>query len=316
MSTKSNMCFLLFLWFLQGKPRWFYLFFVFLCFSLLTLFFCSVILEFIWEFLYFSQKICTADICIPLRHMFPNSKRGVFLCIFLICIPIPSPAVTARNVPSPTWHVQPQKKASVFSESPITGPGTLAAGTSSYFRSLTYSPKKHFGVDLLYGIELNILDRNGSIDLDQELLCKLDYAIASMHSWNYRPGTRDENTEAFVNVMKNPCVKILGHSDNTHYPVNYEVLARTAKETGTIFEINEASLAPYGYRGDTRENCFEILRCCRKYDLPLLLSSDSHGPEHIGDFTYAAEFVHQAMFPEQLILNNHLPKLKVFLQTR
>ena len=29
------------------------------------------------------------------------------------------------------------------------GPGTLAAGTSSYFRSLTYSPKKHFGVDLL-----------------------------------------------------------------------------------------------------------------------------------------------------------------------
>ena len=110
------------------------------------------------------------------------------------------------------------------------GPGTLAAGTSSYFRSLTYSPKKHFGVDLLYGIELNILDRNGSVDLDQELLCKLDYAIASMHSWNYHPGTRDENTEAFINVMKNPCVKILGHSDNTHYPVNYEVLARTAKE--------------------------------------------------------------------------------------
>lgn len=196
------------------------------------------------------------------------------------------------------------------------GPGTLAAGTSSYFRSLTYSPKKHFGVDLLYGIELNILDRKGTVDLDQELLCKLDYAIASMHTWNYRPGTRDENTEAFVNVMKNPCVKILGHSDNTHYPVNYDVLARTARETGTIFEINEASLAPYGYRGDTRENCYEILRCCRKYYLPLLLSSDSHGPEHIGDFTCAAEFVHQAMFPEQLILNNQLPRLKVFLQTR
>ena len=147
-------------------------------------------------------------------------------------------------------------------------------------------------------------------------LCKLDYAIASMHSWNYRCGTRAENTEAFINVMKNPCVKILGHSDNTHYPVNYDVLARAAKETGTIFEINEASLAPYGYRGDTRENCFEILHYCRKYRLPLLLSSDSHGPEHIGDFTYAADFVHQAMFPESLILNNQIPKLKVFLQTR
>lgn len=108
------------------------------------------------------------------------------------------------------------------------GPGTLAAGTSSYFRSLTYSPKKHFGVELLYGIELNILDRSGTVDLDQELLCKLDYAIASMHAWNYRCGTRAENTEAFINVMKNPCVKILGHSDNTHYPVNYDALARAA----------------------------------------------------------------------------------------
>ena len=115
------------------------------------------------------------------------------------------------------------------------GPGTLAAGTSSYFRSLTYSPKKHFGVELLYGIELNILDRSGTVDLDQELLCKLDYAIASMHAWNYRCGTRAENTEAFINVMeKTPCVKILGHSDNTHYPVNYDALARAARETGTI----------------------------------------------------------------------------------
>ena len=133
-----------------------------------------------------------------------------------------------------------------------------------------------------------------------------------MHAWNYRCGTRAETQKPFINVMKNPCVKILGHSDNTHYPVNYDALARAARETGTIFEINEASLAPYGYRGDTRENCFEILRCCRKYDLPLLLSSDSHGPEHIGDFTCAAEFVHQAMFPEQLILNNQIPRLKDF----
>ena len=248
--------------------------------------------------------------------MFMNSKRGVNLCIFLICIHIPSPAATARNAPSPIWPGQPQGRASGFSESQTTVPELWLPELLPISGALPILRKKHFGVDLLYGIELNILDRKGTVDLDQELLCKLDYAIASMHTWNYRPGTRDENTEAFVNVMKNPCVKVLGHSDNTHYPVNYDVLARTARETGTIFEINEASLAPYGYRGDTRENCYEILRCCRKYHLPLLLSSDSHGPEHIGDFTCAAEFVHQAMFPEQLILNNQLPRLKVFLQTR
>ncbi|MDO4307792.1 MAG: phosphatase [Eubacteriales bacterium] len=196
------------------------------------------------------------------------------------------------------------------------GPGTLAAGTSSYFRSLTYSPKKRFGVELLYGIELNILDMDGHVDLEEELLSKLDYAIASMHTRNCRPGTREENTKAYLNVMKNPHVKILGHCDDPHYPVDYEALARCAKEQQVMFEINEASLAPYGYRGDTTANNREILRCCVKYKIPIVLSSDSHGTEHIGDFTYAADFVHEMMFPESLIYNNQIPKLKVFLQTR
>ena len=196
------------------------------------------------------------------------------------------------------------------------GPATLAAGTSSYFRSLTYSPRKRFGVELLYGIELNILDTDGKVDLEQELLNKLDYAIASMHDQNFHPGTQKENTTAFLNVMKNPVVKILGHIDNTRYDVDYDAVVKAAGENGVILEINEASLAPYGYRGDTRANCAQILACCRKHLVPIVLSSDSHGAEHIGDFTYAADFVHEAMFPESLILNNQIPKLKMLLSIR
>ena len=196
------------------------------------------------------------------------------------------------------------------------GPATLAAGTASYFRSLTYSPRKRFNVELLYGIELNILDVNGKVDLEQELLEKLDYSIASIHAQNFHPASKEENTKAFLNVMKNPMVKILGHIDNTQYPVDSDAVVKAAGENGVLLEMNEASLAPYGYRGDTRSNCAEILRCCRKYLVPIVLSSDSHGAEHIGDFTYAADFVHQAMFPEGLILNNQIPKLKMILSMR
>lgn len=196
------------------------------------------------------------------------------------------------------------------------GPATLAAGTPSYFRSLTFSPRKRFGLEMFYGIELNILDKEGHTDLEKELLSRLDYAIASIHSQNYKNASCEENTEAYINAMKNPHVKILGHCDNPRFPADYEKLAFEARKQNVIFEINEASLAPYSYRGDTRSNNREILRCCRKYRLPVILSSDSHGKEHVGDFTYAADFVHQEMFPENLILNNQLPRLKVFLQTR
>lgn len=193
------------------------------------------------------------------------------------------------------------------------GPATPAAGTPSYFRSLICAPRKRFGLELLYGIELNILDTEGHIDLEPELLDRLDYAIASMHAQNYKNDTRDRNTRAYINAMKHPRVKILGHCDNPQFPADYELLARAAALEGVIFEINEASLAPYGYRGDTRDNNLEILRCCQKYSVPVVLSSDSHGTEHIGDFTCAETFVHEAMFPESLILNNQIPKLKTFL---
>lgn len=196
------------------------------------------------------------------------------------------------------------------------GPATLAAGTPSYFRSLAYSPRKRFGVELLYGIELNILDTNGSVDLEEELLSKLDYAIASMHAQNYKGRTTEENTTAYLNVIKNPHVKILGHCDNPQFPADYEALAVCAKEHGVLFEINEASLAPDSYRGDTRANNREILRYCMKYEIPVILSSDSHGAQHVGDFSNAAAFVHDMAFPEALIINNQLAKLKVFLQTR
>ena len=104
------------------------------------------------------------------------------------------------------------------------GPGTLASGTSSYFRSLPFYPRKRFGIDILYGVELNILDSAGHTDL----------------------------SEAYINAMKHPAVKILGHCDDTHFPVDYETLARAALRENVIFEINEASLAPEDI-GETQE---------------------------------------------------------------
>ena len=179
------------------------------------------------------------------------------------------------------------------------GPSTLASGTSSYFRSLTYAPRKRFGIELLYGVELNILDPDGKVDMSDELLSELDYAIASMHAQNFRSGSVKENTTAYLNVMRHPAVKILGHCDNPAFQADYETLAYSARQNGVIFEINR-----------------EILRCCKKYEIPIVLSSDSHGVEHVGDFTYAEEFVHEEMFPENLILNSNIPRLKMILSER
>ena len=40
------------------------------------------------------------------------------------------------------------------------GPATVHSSRSSYFRNLAYAPKKRCGIELLYGVELNILDKD------------------------------------------------------------------------------------------------------------------------------------------------------------
>jgi putative hydrolase len=184
------------------------------------------------------------------------------------------------------------------------GPATMAAGTPSYFRSLASAPRMRCGVRVCYGVELNIVDFSGNVDLDENILSGLDYAIASIHHPNLQPGSRTANTLAYRLAMRHPAVKMIGHCDDTRYPVDYDELAAAAAEYGVILEVNNSSLSPDGYRGDTRENNRALLAACRKHQVPVLLSSDSHGPAHIGDFTFAEAMVRETGFPEELILNS------------
>lgn len=193
-------------------------------------------------------------------------------------------------------------------------PGTLCSGRTAYFRNLAYAPKKRCGIELLYGVELNILDKNGNVDLTDDVLENLDYAIISMHLPTYKSGSAEENTFAYVNAMKHPKVKIVGHPEDAKFPVDFEALIVAAKHFGVAIEINNSSLSPDGYRGDVRENVRTILNLCKKYNHPVVLSSDSHGVKHVGDFTYALELVKEMNFPEGLILNYSYKRFKSFIE--
>ena len=54
--------------------------------------------------------------------------------------------------------------------------------------------------------------------------------------------------------MKHPAVRMIGHCDDVKYPVDYDELTAAAREYGIVMEINNSSLSPEGYRGDTRAN--------------------------------------------------------------
>ncbi|MDD3140557.1 MAG: phosphatase [Lachnospiraceae bacterium] len=193
------------------------------------------------------------------------------------------------------------------------GPATMGSAKASYFRSLSFAPKIRCSVELLYGVELNILDYNGTVDLDNEILSHLDFSIASMHTQNLKPGSRDEHTQAYIQAIKNPYINLIGHCDDVKYPVDYLALVQAAKEYHVLFEINNASLSPSGYRGDTIANNKIMLHFCKLYKQPIILSSDSHGVANIGDVLHANTLAESVDFPKELILNNQLTALKSYL---
>lgn len=181
-----------------------------------------------------------------------------------------------------------------------------------YFWNLGVVPRELAGVKLLLGVELNIMDYKGTVDLPERLLDKLDLRIASIHDNLYQAGTIEQNTQAVLNAMKNPRIDIIGHPDDGNCPLDYEQLVRASKEYHTLLEINNNSLRRQN-RKNVKENMKEILNLCKKYDVPVIMNSDAHYMTDIANTDHSMPIVEAAGFPKELILNYSAEKFAGYL---
>ena len=172
-----------------------------------------------------------------------------------------------------------------------------------YFKNMKVLPREYGDLKLFCGVEANIMDYEGTLDLEEELLSQLDYCIASLHTLCCKPGTVEENTRAVVEAMRNPYVTILGHPDDSRYPLDYELVVKTAKKEKVLLEVNNASMNPKNARQNGRENVVTLLRTCMKYDCPVILGSDAHFSCAVGNFAEVLRVIEEVGFPKKLIVN-------------
>ena len=163
-----------------------------------------------------------------------------------------------------------------------------------YFHNLKVVSRELHGIRLLLGTELNILDSDGQVE----------------------PGSRAENTEAYLNVMKNPYVNIIGHPDDGRYEIDYPALVQGAREYGKVLELNNHSLEPSCFRQGAKENDTEMLKLCMKYQVPVVMSSDAHFDSAINEFESARSLLEELDFPEELVLNRSAEALKPFVNRK
>ena len=198
----------------------------------------------------------------------------------------------------------------------ITEHGPSIPGTCPllYFRNMFVVPRRMYGVRLLMGCEINILDNNGTLDLTEEYISRLDIAIAALHPNCWQGGTKAENTAGLLKVIRNPRIQMICHPGDGTAELDFEPLVIAAKETHTLLEINNHSLAPERKRTEARDNNLTLLRLCKQYGTPILLGSDAHVSFQIADYERLWPLIAETAFPDELILNYWPERFFSYLQ--
>ena len=185
------------------------------------------------------------------------------------------------------------------------GPAMAGGPLPIYFINMSVLPLSIYGVKILRGAEVNVVDHKGKIDLEDKVLKRLDFVIAGLHDVVLPAGSVTSNTDAMVGAMANPFVDAIAHPDNPYFPIDIPEVVRAAKEYGKLLEINNNSV---NVRPGSRENCHKIAELCAEADIPVTCGSDCHICFDVGHFENALEILREVCFPEILILNS-FPKV-------
>lgn len=197
----------------------------------------------------------------------------------------------------------------------ITDHAVMMPGTCDevYFKNLPLLKKNYDGIEVCLGVELNILDYEGNVDMSEEDLKKMDVVIASIHNHIvFEAGTIEQNTNAIIGAIKNPLINIIGHPDDGRVPLDYEKIVKASKEYGTLLEINNNSISSE-FRLNAYENEKKMLKLCKEYEVPIIIGSDAHAKKNIAKNDKAYQLIEEVSYDLSMVLNFYPEKLKKYL---
>lgn len=194
------------------------------------------------------------------------------------------------------------------------GPSMPGAPNPYHFGNLRALPDELEGVKLLRGVEANIIDFEGGLDLDDSYLRKLDIVAAGFHDHACTEGSIHEYTETLLKVIKNPLVDIIVHPGNPMFEVDYKKIVQAAGEFNVLLEINDSSLSTT--RAGSYSNCEKIAREAASQKVKVCIGSDAHWAGHVGKFDHAKELIANAELREELIVNVYAAWVIDFLEER
>lgn len=183
--------------------------------------------------------------------------------------------------------------------------------------------KDRYPIEVLLGVEANLLSLNGDIDIVSDDYENLDIVLCGFHKLVKTPRFKDKfgfifknmlcnffhytskkqrerNTNAYISAMKKYDIDVITHL-NHQCKVDVQKVAKVAKETNTYIELN-------GKRLGMSDK--EIL-LAYKEGAKFILGSDAHKPNRVGDCHKGLKALLRLRIPDSAVVNyNNIPTFK------
>jgi len=168
--------------------------------------------------------------------------------------------------------------------------------------------KQNIKFRILQGAETNILN-DGSIDIKDKALKKLDYTIAGIHS-SFKMD-KNKMTERIIRAIKNSYIKIIAHPTGRiiqrrdEYQIDFDKILRAAKEFGVILEINS-----WPGRLDLKD---VYIRRAKEAGVKMAINTDSHHKDQLVNIEFGIAQARRGWARKEDIVNTQpLNKLLKF----
>lgn len=154
------------------------------------------------------------------------------------------------------------------------------------------------GIRVLKGVEADIL-QDGRIDFDEEVLARLDFVIASIHS-RFNMGPR-EMTARMLRAMDSPHLTIIGHPtgrlllSRDPYALDLDAVMEKAAATGVALEVNAD---PHRLDLDWR-----AVRRARDHGVAISIGADAHNLAGISNVEFGVGIARKGWLGPDDVIN-------------
>lgn len=183
-----------------------------------------------------------------------------------------------------------------------------------HFANQKVIPRFLQGVGILRGVEANITNTDGQIDVLPKVEEHLDWVLASFHEPVFAPSTSAAHTEALLNVIKSGRVDALGHLGNPNFDFDFERVLAAAAEAKVLVEINNSSLS--GSRIGSQPRCERIAEIGKEVGVKFTTGSDAHFAYDVGKFDSVMALFEKTKIDESAIVTTSASRFLGFLESR